>query len=197
MRKYYLLPALTVILGWMLAGCEKDTVTNDKYADWQTRNSVLLDSVVRVARQAHDGEWTVYPDYRVRMDEGMSFNPGRTDSVYVRWLNTRSTDAYGKDFPAFTDSVRVFYRGYLVDNTCFDSNFTLPLRTDLHNPSTFALSGVVPGWASALMHMREGMEAEVYLPYQQAYGSSASGSIPAYSVLKFHIYLEKIIHPSK
>ena len=53
-----------------------------------------------------------------------------------------------------------------------------------------AVSNVVDGFATALMHMHPGDHWMVYIPYQLGYGTTGNGSIPAYSMLRFEIALD-------
>jgi FKBP-type peptidyl-prolyl cis-trans isomerase FklB len=80
------------------------------------------------------------------------------------------------------DQVRVKYEGRLIDGTVFDS-------TDKHGgePITFSPNLVIPGWCEALTMMPVGSRWEVYIPENLAYGSRATGQIPAYSALIFDI----------
>ena len=55
-------------------------------------------------------------------------------------------------------------------------------------PRTFAVSGVVKGFATALQNMHIGDRWQVYIPHQLAYGSSDTPGA-AYSTLIFDITL--------
>ena len=48
---------------------------------------------------------------------------------------------------------------------------------------------MIPGFTTALLKMKKGDTWLVYIPYALAYGSSASGSVPAYSTLIFKMTL--------
>ncbi|MCI6472136.1 MAG: FKBP-type peptidyl-prolyl cis-trans isomerase, partial [Bacteroidales bacterium] len=63
-------------------------------------------------------------------------------------------------------------------------------------PVQFYLGGgLVDGFTTALMNMHEGDRWTVYMPYQLGYGTSASSSIPAYSLLTFDITLVSFFRP--
>ncbi|WP_210397231.1 FKBP-type peptidyl-prolyl cis-trans isomerase [Motiliproteus sediminis] len=73
--------------------------------------------------------------------------------------------------PAATDTVRVHYRGTLVDGTEFDSSYK-------HGgPATFPLNGVIPGWTEGLQLIKQGSKAEFYIPAELAYGNHGMGQL--------------------
>jgi FKBP-type peptidyl-prolyl cis-trans isomerase FklB len=51
---------------------------------------------------------------------------------------------------------------------------------------------VVAGWTEVLQRMKVGERWEIYIPWQQGYGSSVSAA-PAYSTLIFDLNLVSII----
>lgn len=192
MKKNYLFAALLSVGGFFTA-CSDNSETNTP--TWQARNDVYLDSIVKVARQSianQTGEWGIYRDYRIALENETLKKYNKYDSVYVKFLNI----PYEGKTPLFTDSVSVFYQGFLIDGTRFDGNFRGTLNTELYTPTTFALSGVVSGWTTSFMKMVPKTEAELYIPYSMGYGTSGNTSIPGYSVLKFHVYLDNVIVPN-
>lgn len=88
--------------------------------------------------------------------------------------------------PTLTDMVTTHYKGTLIDGTEFDSSYSRG------EPATFPVNGVIAGWTEALQLMKEGAKWELYIPSDLAYGSRATGSIPANSVLIFEIELLKV-----
>lgn len=199
MKKNNVLITCIALLTGLLAACEKDTAVTDPYANWEIRNEAYLDSIVRVARKAlvnpQSGEtWRIYKDFSLIPADPTLIRYTKHDSVYVKLLNAADSLEW-RTTPLVSDSVQVFYQGYLMNGTRFDGNYKGVLNTTIHTPATFALNRVVNGWTSAFIHMKEGMSAELYIPYQLAYGKEEQSSIPGYSVLKFNVYLEKVIHP--
>jgi hypothetical protein len=84
------------------------------------------------------------------------------------------------------DTVTVSYRGWLIDGKVFD-------ETKPATPAIFKLSGVVPGWRTALMKMKVGDMWEVAIPADQAYGAEGRpGRIPPDQTLIFVISLAKV-----
>lgn len=90
-------------------------------------------------------------------------------------------------YPIPTDKVTVHYTGTLTDGTKFDSS------VDRGEPATFGLNQVIKGWTEGLQLVKEGGKIRLFIPQELAYGSRATGSIPAYSALIFDVELIKIV----
>lgn len=90
--------------------------------------------------------------------------------------------------PTREQRVYVHYRGTFPDGTQFDSSY------DRGEPSEFAVSGVVPGFAEALMLMKPGGHLKAYIPSDLGYGEQGStgGTIPPNQDLVFEIELLEI-----
>ncbi len=72
--------------------------------------------------------------------------------------------------PEETDTVRVHYRGTLLDGTEFDSSY------GSGEPVTFRLNQVIPGWTEGLQLMKPGAKYKFYLPPDLAYGQGGAGN---------------------
>lgn len=72
--------------------------------------------------------------------------------------------------PTDEDMVQVHYRGTLLDGTEFDSSFKRG------KPSSFSLSGIIPGWREALKLMPVGSKWQLFIPSGLAYGAKGAGS---------------------
>ena len=89
--------------------------------------------------------------------------------------------------PVATDQVSVHYYGTLKDGTKFDSSF------DRGEPTTFPVSGVIPGWSEALQLMPVGSKWKLIIPSELAYGEKGAGAIiPPNSDLIFIVELISI-----
>jgi hypothetical protein len=69
--------------------------------------------------------------------------------------------------PSATDTVRVHYKGTLIDGTVFDES--------KGDPAEFQVDGVIKGWTEALQLMKEGAKWQLYIPADLAYGDKGSG----------------------
>ena len=83
--------------------------------------------------------------------------------------------------PTATDRVKCNYRGTLIDGTEFDSSYKR------NEPTTFSLSGVIPGWTEGFQLMPAGSKFELYIPYELAYKAQDRGNIKPFSTLIFDI----------
>jgi FKBP-type peptidyl-prolyl cis-trans isomerase FklB len=73
--------------------------------------------------------------------------------------------------PAVTDTVRVHYRGSLINGQEFDSTFKRG------EPIEFPVNRVIAGWTEALQLMKEGSKWQLFIPADLAYGERGSGQI--------------------
>ncbi len=86
--------------------------------------------------------------------------------------------------PKATDTVKVHYRGTLLDGTEFDSSIKR------NEPAVFPVGGVIRGWTEALQKMKVGSKWKVFIPSDLAYGDQGQAPvIPPASVLIFDIEL--------
>ena len=89
--------------------------------------------------------------------------------------------------PAPTDTVKVHYKGTLVNGTEFDSSYKRG------TPAEFPLSGVIKCWTEGVAKMKVGGKAKLVCPADIAYGERGAGaSIPPNSVLNFEVELISI-----
>ena len=107
----------------------------------------------------------------------------KTESGLVYQETTPGTG----DTPKATDTVKVNYRGTLIDGTEFDSSFKR------NQPATFPLSGVVKCWTEGLQLMKVGGKGKLVCPSEIAYGDrGAPPSIKPGSTLVFEVELLSI-----
>jgi len=86
--------------------------------------------------------------------------------------------------PGSNDTVRVHYRGTLIDGKEFDSSYKRG------EPSEFPVTGVIKGWTEALLMMPVGSKWQLVIPSDLAYGERGAGrDIGPNSVLKFDVEL--------
>jgi FKBP-type peptidyl-prolyl cis-trans isomerase len=87
--------------------------------------------------------------------------------------------------PKTGDSVRVNYRGTLLNGTEFDSSYKR------NQPANFTVGRVIPGWNEALERMKPGAKWRLFIPPQLAYDLSPppGAPIPPGAMLIFDVDL--------
>ena len=89
--------------------------------------------------------------------------------------------------PKATDTVKVNYRGTLIDGTEFDSSYKR------NQPAQFPLSGVIKCWTEGVQKMKVGGKARLVCPSDIAYGDNGHPpAIPGGAALIFEIELLEI-----
>ncbi len=85
--------------------------------------------------------------------------------------------------PVATDTVKVHYRGTLLDGTEFDSSYAR------NEPISFGLNRVITGWTEGVQLMPVGSKFMFYIAPDLAYGEGGGGPIPPNSTLVFEVEL--------
>jgi FKBP-type peptidyl-prolyl cis-trans isomerase FkpA len=88
--------------------------------------------------------------------------------------------------PQATDTVKVNYRGTLVDGTEFDSSYKRG------EPTQFPLNGVIKCWTEGVQKMKVGGKSQLVCPADIAYGDGGRPGIPGGATLVFEIELLQI-----
>jgi len=83
-------------------------------------------------------------------------------------------------YPNSTSNVSVGYTGTLLNGTVFDTQAS----------TYFNLQNVIKGWEIGIPHINTGGTILLLVPSALGYGTVASGSIPANSVLVFYVTLQ-------
>jgi FKBP-type peptidyl-prolyl cis-trans isomerase FkpA len=73
--------------------------------------------------------------------------------------------------PKATDTVKVNYRGTLIDGNEFDSSYKR------NKPLEFKLNGVIACWTEGLQKMKAGGKARLVCPPNLAYGDNGAGDL--------------------
>ena len=88
--------------------------------------------------------------------------------------------------PKDGQTVKVHYRGTLIDGTEFDSSYKRK------EPAEFNINQVIPGWTEALKLMKPGAFYQLAIPSNLGYGDRGTNNIPPASVLLFDVELLSI-----
>lgn len=192
MRKslYFIVSSLFLAL-FVLTACD-ETTEEYRFANWQSRNQLYLDSIVKVAQTNASGEWKILKSYTLPADNpnGIIEKTDPLNYIYVKVLEK------GNGEQAFyQDTVRVHYRGKLINEDVFDQSYKGTLKPESAVPAKFEASSLINGWTTALQQMKEGDRWEIFIPWSLAYGpgvmAGTSTDILDYSVLHFDLQLVK------
>lgn len=86
--------------------------------------------------------------------------------------------------PVAGETVKVNYKGMLIDGTVFDQNDGID----------FPVNGVVAGFKEGLCNMKEGGKAILTMPSNLAYGDRGAGAnIPGGATLQFEVTLLEVV----
>jgi len=107
----------------------------------------------------------------------------KTDSGLIY----REVKAGAGESPKPTDTVKVHYRGTLVNGTEFDSSYSRNM------PAQFPLNGVIKCWTEGVQKMKVGGKSVLVCPSDLAYGDQGRPSIPGGAALIFEIELLEIV----
>jgi len=88
--------------------------------------------------------------------------------------------------PTAADSVKVNYRGTLVDGSEFDNSYKRG------EPAEFPLTGVIKCWTEGVQMMKVGGKAQLVCPAEIAYGPQGRPGIPGGATLVFEVELLQI-----
>jgi FKBP-type peptidyl-prolyl cis-trans isomerase FkpA len=103
----------------------------------------------------------------------------KTDSGLIYKELTPGTGAS----PKAEDTVKVHYRGTLIDGTEFDSSFKR------NQPAEFPLTNVIKCWTEGVQKMKVGGKSQLICPSDIAYGDQGRPGIPGGATLVFEIEL--------
>lgn len=164
---------MVLVLGSVLTSCFKDDDEKiaDEYAEWRDINTAWF-----VEQASHSSYYTTVT---------APWDPNA--KVLIHWFNDTSLTSNNLK-PMFSSMVDVKYYLRLYDGTPMDSSYLSTSPAD----SLFRCrlsSGVIEGWAIAVPRMHIGDSCRVIVPYNVAYGTTASGDIKPFSTLQFDIKL--------
>ncbi len=85
--------------------------------------------------------------------------------------------------PTLEDTIRVHYRGTLIDGNEFDNSYSRG------EPIEFPLGNLIEGWKQTLVLMPVGSKWQLFIPSEYAYGDRSQPGIPGGSTLIFELEL--------
>lgn len=178
MKKFAIFILAVVAAGCFFAGCKDDDNTT-ALREWRDANNAWLAKMQALT----NADGTPYYQVIVPKWDPSSF-------VLMHYFNERTTDPLALK-PLYTSTVDVRYHLSLYNGVACDSSSTM---TD-YGPGIYRaqLNDLIDGWAASVCEMNVGDTAEVIIPYALGYGTSGSGSIPAFSNLRFNIRLTDIV----
>ena len=101
----------------------------------------------------------------------------------ISGLAYRQSTAGTGESPKASDTVKVHYRGTLIDGSEFDSSYKR------NQPATFPLNGVIKCWTEGVQLMKVGGKSTLVCPSDLAYGDGGRPGIPGGATLVFEIEL--------
>jgi FKBP-type peptidyl-prolyl cis-trans isomerase len=147
-----------------------------------------MQAAMAKAREAHQAKSEVEgKENKAKGDKFLSENKSKPDvkstaSGLQYQILTEGSGASPKE----TDTVKVHYKGTLLDGTQFDSSY------ERKEPAEFPLKGVIRGWTEGLQLMKVGGKMRLFVPSDLAYGPQGRPGIPPNSVLIFEVELLEI-----
>lgn len=189
MKKSLWLLFAAVIASCLFAACDETADVNE-YANWRERNQRFIDSIAAVAEDNADGNWRIYKSYTLPPDNPNELVQMKNVNDYVYCHIEQS--GTGATLPIYTDSIRANYRMWLINNELIDQSFRGEFNPSFSVPAKFAMNGTITGWTTAMQQMHVGDSWTIYIPYTLGYGTTPSGTIPAYSALKYWVNLAGI-----
>ncbi|MDN3652820.1 FKBP-type peptidyl-prolyl cis-trans isomerase [Thalassotalea ponticola] len=175
----------------ILAGFEETMNGKGQFDEQQMQDMLMaLDQRVRGKREA-----LAASEREKALTEGKAFlaNNAEQDGVVVTESGLQYqvlTEGEG-DKPAATDTVKVHYKGTLIDGTEFDSSYKR------NQPIEFPLNRVIKGWTEGVQLMSPGSHYKFVIPADLAYGEQGTGPIPGNATLIFEVELLEVIKPAE
>ena len=208
---YYRLIVFLVCPLLLLASCKDSDETYDPQHDWKERNAQWFAEVYDAARaeiaaakaqHPNGNDWEQHCNWRIykTLLKSQDTQGASTDYIVCK-INERGD---GEWSAAYTDSVRLYYRGWIMDENYPTSKTNLTVFSQTYYgvfdkttaaPIAMPVTSTVEGFMTAVQYMVKGDDWDVYVPQQLAYKETASDAIPAYSTLLFRLRIE-LVHKS-
>ena len=202
------LTAILVCPLLILASCRSSVEVDDTRHDWQARNAQWFaekyDSAqvaIAAAKAAYPAgnDWQQHCDWRIlrTLLKSPDAVGATTDNVVCKIVRRGDGDISS----AYTDSVRLYYRAWLMDDnypdrktdlTIFSQSYYGDFDEKTAAPVAMATSSVVEGFMTALQYMVKGDDWLIYIPQELGYKETESDAVPAYSTLLYRVRIERV-----
>ena len=193
----------------LLASCKNSEENYDPHHDWKERNAQWFAEVydaaqaeIAAAKAQHGNSWEEHCNWRIykTLLKSQDVQGASTDYIVCK-INQRGVGDFS---PAYTDSVRLYYRAWIMDEnypvsktnmTVFSQSYYGYFDRTTAAPIAMPVTNTVEGFMTAIQYMVKGDEWDVYIPQQLAYKETESEAVPAYSTLLYRIRIE-LVHKS-
>lgn len=193
----------------LLASCKNSEENYDSHHDWKERNAQWFAEVydaaqaeIAAAKTQHGNSWEEHCNWRIykTLLKSQDVQGASTDYIVCK-INQRGVGDFS---PAYTDSVRLYYRAWIMDEnypvsktnmTVFSQSYYGDFDRTTAAPIAMPVTSTVEGFMTAIQYMVKGDEWDVYIPQQLAYKETESEAVPAYSTLLYRIRIE-LVHKS-
>lgn len=192
----------------VFASCKDSNDSYDPRHDWEARNAQWFAEVYDEAKAAiaeakaqypNGNEWEEHCDWRLyhTLLKSQEVEGAATDYIVCK-INARGSGDWSA---AYTDSVRLYYRAWIMDEnyptsktnmTVFSQSYYGEFDATTAAPIAMPVISTVEGFMTALQYMVKGDDWMVYIPQQLAYKEQASDYVPAYSTLLYRIQIERV-----
>ena len=160
--------------------------------------TVCAQGAVQAARNAAQGIQGKVEDNQLPLTAGPADKkeknaPGKIDSNATREFKTTNSGLKYRVLrnselkkPKATDSVEVHYKGWLDDQSIFDSSYREGKSI------SFPLNRVIKGWTEGMQLIGQGGMIELEIPYELGYGEQGTPGGPIPPKAKLHFVVELI-----
>lgn len=178
-------------LSCLVSSCNKEESEPGEWDNWQQRNEAYFASL-QDSLQQNPQQWRRIKSFT--LDPATEGQP--TDYVFAKVI----AEGTGTESPAYTDSVRVIYRGRFIPSATYPEGYVFEETVKgTFSPATGStylstVSSNIVGYATALQHMHRGDHWRVYIPSELAYGDEGNTSVPGHSLLIYDMILVDFSH---
>ena len=157
MKRYGFI-ALLLLCVWTLSSCSKDDDTLVVDEEWKIENEEAFQAQI------------LAPDFsKLNSQSNAGF-------ILYKVLKTGES----KEQIYYTSTVKLYYKGSLIDDTVFDDH-----SFENSSGATYAVSSLVDGFQTALQNMHPGDRWIVWIPQQLGYGAAGKSSSVGVSILPY------------